>query len=67
VDRAVLAGIGGFAGIASALLLVAAAATDNNKVQTALWILGFTGMTLAAILLLRGAARALRRHATRLD
>jgi ubiquinone biosynthesis protein len=59
VDRAVLAGIGGFAGVASALLLVAAAATDNTKVQT--------GMTLAAILMLRGAARALRRHATRLD
>jgi ubiquinone biosynthesis protein len=67
VDRAVLAGIGGFAGVASALLLVAAAATDNTKVQTALWILGFAGMTLAAILMLRGAARALRRHATRLD
>ena len=67
VDRAVLAAIGGLGAVASALLLVAAAATSDQKVRTALWILGFGSLSVAAILLFRGAARALRRHATRLD
>jgi ubiquinone biosynthesis protein len=67
VDRGVLALIGSAGTVSSALLLLAASATSNHKVQTALWILGFGSLAVAAILTFRGAARALRRHATRLD
>ncbi len=66
IDRAVLAAIGSAGAVSSALLLVAAAATSDHKVQTALWILGFGGLAFAAILTFRGVARALRRHAERL-
>jgi ubiquinone biosynthesis protein len=67
VDRGVLALIGSAGTVSSALLLLAAAATSDHKVQTALWILGFGSLAVAAILTFRGVARALRRHATRLD
>lgn len=66
VDRGVLALVGSAGTISSALLLIAAAATSDHKVQMALWILGFGSMAVAAILTFRGAARALRRHAARL-
>ncbi|HEY2300107.1 MAG TPA: AarF/UbiB family protein [Jatrophihabitans sp.] len=67
VDRSVLALIGSAGTVSSALLLLAASATSDRKVQTALWILGFGSLAVAAILTFRGAARALRRHASRLD
>ena len=62
-----LALIGSAGTVSSALLLLAASATSDHKVQTALWILGFGSLAVAAILTFRGAARALRRHASRLD
>jgi ubiquinone biosynthesis protein len=67
VDRFVLTIIGGAGAVASAVLLFAAAATDNDKVRVTLWILGFAGMGFATILLMRAAARALRRHPGRID
>ena len=68
VDRAVLAAVGGFGVIASALVLAAAATTtDNNKIQATLWILGFSGLLCGTVVLMRTAARALRRNLTRVE
>jgi ubiquinone biosynthesis protein len=67
VDHLVIAGIGGFSAVASALLLFAAASTEEDSVQTALWIVGFAGLTFATVLLMRGAARALRRQSARIE
>lgn len=67
VDRGVLAAVGGAGVMSSALLLLAASATSDHKVQTALWILGFGSLAVAAILTFRSVARALRRHSARLD
>jgi ubiquinone biosynthesis protein len=67
VDRAVIASVGGFGVVGSGILLAAAAVTHNDRVQTSLWILGFSGLLCAAVLLMRSAARALRRHLARVD
>jgi hypothetical protein len=63
----VIAGIGGAGVLASSIVLLAAAATHDHDVRVALWILGFSGLTCASVLLLRGAARALRRMPSRID
>jgi ubiquinone biosynthesis protein len=67
VDRFVIALTGGFGAIAGAITLFAADAADDHSVQTALWILGFAGLTGGSVLLMRAAARALRRTAGRID
>ncbi len=67
VDRAVLTAIGGFGVLGSALLLFAASGTASNRVQTSLWLLGFFGLAAGSILLMRGAARALRRTISRIE
>lgn len=67
VDRAVLAAIGGLGAVASALLLLGAALAGDDRLQTALAILGFVGLACASVLLMRGAARALRRQLVRVD
>src|SRR5262249_12487930 len=67
VDRLRRGLIGGALAVFSALLLVAAAATDNRGVQKALWIIGFAAGAFAVILLMRGAAQALRRQSARVD
>ncbi|HEX4016631.1 MAG TPA: AarF/UbiB family protein [Frankiaceae bacterium] len=67
VDRAVVAVVGGFGVIGSAVLLAAASATSDDKVRTTLWILGFTGLLCGTVLLMRSAARALRRHFSRVE
>ncbi len=65
VDRAVLAAAGGLGAVTSALLLIAASATSDDRVRAALWILGFAGLSFAAVLLSRSVARALRRSSNR--
>ncbi len=67
VDRTVIAAVGGFGVMASALLLFGAALTQSNRVQFALWILGFFGLAAGSVLLMRSAARALRRTYGRID
>jgi ubiquinone biosynthesis protein len=67
VDRVVVSVVGGALALFSALLLLAAAATDNDGVQKALWILGFAAGALATILLMRSAAQALRRQLGKID
>ena len=66
VDRLVIALIAGLSVIGSAVVLLAAAMTDSGNIRTALWILGFAGLTFATTLAMRGAARALRRHLERI-
>ena len=67
VDRLVIALIAGMSVIGSAIVLLAAAMTDTTDIRTALWILGFAGLTFATTLAMRGAARALRRHLQRVE
>jgi ubiquinone biosynthesis protein len=61
VDRAIVTAIGIGGSIASALLLLAGAHTGDATARGALWATGFTGMTFATVLLMRMAARTLRR------
>lgn len=67
VDRAVLAVIGGFTALTSAVLLFAAGSADNQTIRVVLLILGFVGLVGAAVILMRGAARALRRELGRTE
>ena len=67
VDRLVIALIAGTSVIGSAVVLLAAAMTGSDDIRTALWILGFAGLTFSTTLAMRGAARALRRHLERAD
>lgn len=67
VDRIVIAASGGFGAVAGALVLFAAAVTDDHELRAALWILGFAGLTGGSVLLMRAAARALRRTAGRIE
>jgi ubiquinone biosynthesis protein len=68
VDRIVIATTGGLGAVAGAIVLFAASATDDDTaVQTTLWILGFAGLTGGSVLLMRAAARALRRTAGRIE
>lgn len=67
VDRIVIALIAGFGVVASAAILVAAGVTTNHEVRSALWILGFAGLSFSTILAMRGAARALRRNLDRIE
>ncbi len=65
VDRIALAIVGGCGALASGLLFLAAVNTDGD-LRTTLLILGFAGMTAANVLLMRVAARALRRQGGRI-
>jgi ubiquinone biosynthesis protein len=67
MDQLVLSVLGGFGVVASALLLIAGASAGDDRLQTIIYILGFGGLTAASVLLLRSAARALRRDFGRLD
>jgi ubiquinone biosynthesis protein len=67
IDRIVLAAVGGFGAVASALLLFAASGTADEDIKNSLWVLGFAGLTFAAVVLMRSAARALRRLPVRID
>lgn len=67
VDRLVIAAIAGFSVVASAVLLLAAGMTNDHEVRSALWILGFTGLTFSTVLAMRAAARALRRNLERVE
>ncbi len=67
VDRLVIALVAGMSVIGSAVVLFAAAMTDGTDIRTALWILGFAGLTFSTTLAMRGVARALRRNLGRID
>jgi ubiquinone biosynthesis protein len=67
IDRITLALIGGATVVSSGLMMLAAAATGSGSLRIALWILGFAGLSCGAVVLMRGAAQALRRQSARLD
>jgi len=65
-DRVVLALVGAGGAVASAVILLAASGADEGTEANVLWILGFSGLTAASVLMMRVAARALRRQSGRL-
>jgi ubiquinone biosynthesis protein len=67
VDRLVLAAVGAGGAVASAVILLAASGADEGTQSDVLWILGLAGLTAASVLMMRVAARALRRQAGRID
>jgi ubiquinone biosynthesis protein len=66
VDRLVLAIVGAGGTAASALILLAASGAEEGTEANVLWILGFAGLTAGSVLMMRAAARALRRQAGRI-
>jgi ubiquinone biosynthesis protein len=66
VDRLVLAVVGAGGAAASGLILLAASGADEGTEANVLWILGFSGLTAASVLMMRVAARALRRQGGRI-
>jgi ubiquinone biosynthesis protein len=67
VDRLVLAIVGTGGTAASGLILLAASGADEGTEANVLWILGLSGLTAGSVLMMRAAARALRRQAGRID
>ena len=65
-DRLVLAVVGAGGAAASGLILLAASGADEGTEANVLWILGFSGLTAASVLMMRVAARALRRQGGRI-
>jgi len=63
----VLAAVGAGGAVASGLILLAASSADEGTEANVLWILGFSGLTAASVLMMRVAARALRRQAGRIE
>ena len=65
MDRVLVAAAGGIGAVTSGSLLVAGAITSDTDVQTALWILGFSGLTASTVLLMRTIAQALHAQSLR--
>jgi ubiquinone biosynthesis protein len=61
VDRTIVTAIGVGGSVASALLLLAGSHAGDEGVRDALWAMGFSGMAFATVLIMRMAARTLRR------
>ncbi len=59
LNRALVVFAGGAGALTSAALLVAGSLSPDKGVRDALWILGFSGLTGATVLLMRTAAQAL--------
>src|SRR5581483_9459696 len=67
-NRTMVGVAGGFGAIASALVLLAGALTTRNSdVQLAMWILGFSGLALSSVMVMRTVAQAIRRLPARQD
>ncbi len=58
---------GGAGALTSAALLVAGSLSPTKGVRDALWTVGFSGLTFAAVLLLRTAAQALHAQSAQAD
>ena len=67
VDRVVVAIVGAFGVLASAVLLLAGAVAEPGPIRTTLILFGMAGLSFATVLLMRSAARALRRLPVRID
>jgi ubiquinone biosynthesis protein len=66
-DRLVLALVGAGGAVTSGVILLAASGAEEGTEANVLWILGFAGLTAASVLMMRVAARALRRQAGRIE
>ena len=65
MDRVLVAAAGGIGAVTSGTVLVAGAMTSDTDVQTALWILGFSGLTASTVLLMRTIAQSLHAQSLR--
>ena len=65
MDRVLVAAAGGIGAVTSGTLLVAGSMTSDTDVQTALWILGFSGLTASTVLLMRTIAQSLHAQSLR--
>jgi ubiquinone biosynthesis protein len=59
LNRILVAAAGGAGTIASGVVLAAGSLTADRTVRDAMWVLGFSGLTGAAVLLMRTVAQAL--------
>jgi hypothetical protein len=67
IDRVLVAAASGIGALTSGPVLVAASMTADRDVRLALWILGFSGLTAAAVMLLRTVAQSLHGQSVRGD
>jgi hypothetical protein len=65
VDRLLVAAASGIGALTSATILVAGSLAGDRNVREALWILGFSGLTAATVLLLRTVAQSLHAQSLR--
>jgi ubiquinone biosynthesis protein len=65
MDRVLVAAAGGIGAFTSGTVLVAGSMTSDTDVQTALWILGFSGLTASTVLLMRTTAQSLHGQSLR--
>ena len=65
VDRVLVAAASGIGALTSGAVLVAGSMTADTDVQTALWILGFSGLTASTVLLMRTIAQSLHAQSLR--
>lgn len=67
LNRALVMLVGAAGGVTSAGLLIAGSLSTVKDVRDALWVVGFSGLTLAAMLLMRTAAQALHSETVHAD
>jgi ubiquinone biosynthesis protein len=65
IDRVLVAVAGGIGALTSGSVLVAAAMAEDSDIRDTLWILGFSGLTAATVLLLRTVAQSLHGQSMR--
>ena len=65
IDRVLVAAAGGIGALTSGTVLVAGSLTPDKDIRTALWILGFSGLTAATVLILRTVAQSLHEQSVR--
>jgi ubiquinone biosynthesis protein len=65
IDRVLVAVASGIGALTSGTVLVAAAMAEDSDIRDTLWILGFSGLTAATVLLLRTVAQSLHGQSVR--
>jgi ubiquinone biosynthesis protein len=65
IDRVLVAAASGIGALTSGTVLVAAAIAEDRDIRETLWVLGFSGLTAATVLLLRTVAQSLHGQSVR--
>jgi ubiquinone biosynthesis protein len=65
IDRVLVAVASGIGALTSGTVLVAAATMGDSDIRDTLWVLGFSGLTAATVLLLRTVAQSLHGQSVR--